>query len=349
MVTDIETIKLGFIDRDDSAASADFARYLKEDLGIELIVSDNVGEMNSLLVEKRISGLIEAPAGFEEGLLSGDLNPVELTFMGDYANEAFTRGYIDSYMQSLGVTAMAAGGDAAALDALLTDVRENRVPVETLEKDEVLFKEQMDKDVYRLMLATFMMFSFYMAISISSMLFADRTRGTYRRIKASRVKSPQYVAAVAVIGFVLMVLVNGPSLVLYGLSDSDPGVPIAATALLFAVYSLFVVAFGMFAGLVMPGFGGIIAMNVGVVTITSMLGGAFFPIETAPAAFQALGHIAPQYWLFEAVKAFQTGEGNPVGAALVVLLMAVLFFVFSGIHFASNRGMLRTIDAGDAA
>jgi ABC-2 type transport system permease protein len=318
--------------------------------------------MNSLVVDKRISGLIEVPAGFESGLLSGRLgakgfetgfsgvrNAVELTFMGDYANEVFTRGYIDSYMQSLGVVVLAAGGDAATLKTLLSGVRENRVPEETLTKDETLLKEEMDKDIYRLMIASIMMFSFYMAINIASLLYTDRTRGTYRRIKAGLVTSPQYVAAVAVIGFVLMVLVNGPSLVLYALSGGDPGVPFAATAGLFAVYSLFVVAFGMFAGLVMPSFGGIIAMIVGVVTITSMLGGAFFPIETAPAVFQAIGHITPQYWVFDAVKAFQTGEGSPLGAAFVMLLMALLFFVLSGIHFASNRGMLRTIDTRDAA
>jgi ABC-2 type transport system permease protein len=350
MVTDISTLKLGFIDRDGSAVSADFARYLEEDLEVELVRSDDVDEMNTLLVDKRISGLIEVPSGFQEALLTGRFDrPAELTFMADYANEVFTRGYIDSYMQSLGVISLAAGGEDAALESLLAGAKANRVLVETLEKDAELFQAQKEKDVYRLMLAAFMMLSFYMTICISTLLFSDRTQGTYRRIKTGRVTSAQYISSVAAIGIMLMAMINVPSLVLYGISGGDPGVPIAATAGLLAAYSLFVVAFGMFAGLVMPGISGIIAMVVATVTITSMLGGAFFPIEMAPAAFQTISRVTPQFWVFETVTSIQNGDGNPLGAVLVILLMAALFFVLSGIHFASNRGMLRTISTRDAA
>jgi len=349
MVTDIDVIKLGFIDRDASAASSDFALYLEGDLGIELVRSDNVDHMNTELVNKRISGLIEAPAGFEEALLAGEPIPVELTFAGDYANEVYTRNYIKSYMQSLGVISMAAGGDAAALGLLLGDARSKHISVATLAKEEELFQEEKDKDIYQLVIAFVMMLGFYMSISIAGLLFADRTKGTYRRIKTGRVTSPQYVSSVAAIGLMLMLLISGPSLALYAALGGNPGVPLAATVGLMAAYSLFVVAFGIFVGLIMPGFSGIIALIVVVATITSMLGGAFFPIDMAPAAFRAMGHIAPQFWFNEAVIGIQTGAGNPIGSALVILLMAALFFVLSGIHFAGSRGMLRTVSARDAA
>jgi len=350
MVTEASALRLGFIDRDGSAVSADFARYLEEDLGVELVHSGNTDEMNTLLVDKRISGLVEVPSGFQDALLSGRFDlPAELTFMGDYANEVFTRGYIDSYIQSLGVISLAAGGEDVALKTLLADAKANRVPVETLAKDDALFQTLKDKDVYRLMLASFLMLSFYMTICISSLLYSDRTQGTYRRIKTGCVTSVQYISSIAAIGIMLMLLINGPSLVLYGISGGDAGVPMAATVGLLAAYSLFVIAFGMFAGLVMPGFSGIIALVIATVTITSMLGGAFFPIDMAPAAFRAASHITPQFWVFEAVGAIQSGEGNPLGAALIILLMAALLFVLSGIHFASNRGMLRTVSTRDAA
>ena len=334
-------IKLGFVDRDRSSISADFERYLTDDLGIVLVYSDNIDEMNTSLVEKRISGIIEIPSGFEAALLSGKTNPILLTFMGDYANEAFTRGYIDSYTQSLGVLSMMAGNDAAALSDLLEQTAANNIPVKVTEKEETLLKAETDKDSYRIMISFFMMFSFIMSISIATMLFSDRMAGTYRRIKAGRVTSFEYVLSVAVIGAFMMLLINGPSLVIYALSGSDPGVPYAATAGLIAVFSIFVVAFGLLIGLVMPSNGSIIAVMIAVTTISSMLGGAWFPVDLAPRAFQVLGYVTPQHWFFEAVNAWQTGAGNPAGPTLIIVLAAALCFVLAGIQFTVNKSLSR--------
>ena len=339
--SDAGAIKLGFIDRDGSIVSAGFARYLADDLGIELVLSDNADEMNTELVEKHISGLIEVPAGFEAGLLAGDPDPVLLTFMDDYANESFSRGYIDSYMQSLGVVSMAAGGDGGALESLLELTGEKSVPVAAFEKDVEAVREQADKDGYRLMVGFFMMFSFIMSISIATMLFSDRTEGTYRRIKAGRVTSFEYVSSVAAIGALLMLLIGAPSIAIYALSGSDPGVPITATIGLCVAFSLFVIAFGLLIGLVMPGHGGIVALIVAVTTISSMLGGAWFPIDMAPKFFQAMGHFTPQFWFFEAVSAWQTGSGSPAGPTLIILLAAALCFVLAGVQFTSNKSLAR--------
>ncbi|MCL1895953.1 MAG: ABC transporter permease [Clostridiales bacterium] len=342
---DIGAIKLGVIDRDGSAVSADFKRYLADDLGIELVFSGDVDEMNTALIEKRIAGLIEIPAGFELALTSGSPAPVELTFTDDYANEMFTRGYIDSYMHSLGVVSMvagggaASGGGAAALGDMLALAQENVIPVETIEKDDELMKEEMAKSGYRLMLSFFMLFSFIMSISLASMLYSDRSEGTYRRIKAGRVTSFQYISSVAVIGAVLMFLIDGPSFAVYALSGNDPGVPALATAGLLAAFSLFVIAFGMFIGVVMPGFEGIIAVIVAAGSIMPMLGGAWFPLDMAPELFKTLGKATPQYWVFEAVEYWQTGEGNAVGPLIIIVLMAALFFVLAGIRFTSNKGL----------
>ena len=347
-----EVIKLGLIDRDGSMVSADFARYLEEDLGISLFFSDNVDEMNTKLIDKKVSGIIEVPEGFENSLLSGKRNPVILTFTDDYANEAFTRGYIESYMQSLGAIFKAAGGDAAELHSILKNVSENSVSVTVTEKDDSLIQAQADRDSYRTMISFILMFSFIMSISIATLLHSDRMAGTYRRIKAGRVTSFEYVASVTGIGAFMMLLINGPPLVIYALLGGDAGVSIGATAGLVAIYSLFVIAFGLFIGLVMPTNGGIIAVIIGVTTITSMLGGAWFPIDMAPRFFQVLSRITPQYWFFEAVGAWQTGAGGQAGYAggqagsatgplLIILLAASLFFVLAGVQFTTNKSLSR--------
>jgi ABC-2 type transport system permease protein len=341
--TAAEDIKLGFIDRDGSAVSADFARYLEDDLGIVLVRSDDVDEMNTSLVDKHISGIVEIPKGFETGLLSDSAKPALLTFMDDYANAAFTRGYIESYVQSLASSTMVSGGDTAELGLLLEQTAENRVSVAVTEKDDALVRAQADRNAYNLMISFLMMFSFIMTISIASMLHSDRMAGTYRRIKAGRVTSLEYVSSVTGVGILMMVLINGPALVLHALTGSDPGVPYAVTIGLVFVYSLFVVAFGLLIGLVMRTNNGLIAVIIAVTTITSMLGGAFFPIGLAPRLFQVLGYVTPQHWFFRAVSAWQegAGAGGAIGPVLIITLAAVLCFVLSGIQFTTNKSLAR--------
>ena len=334
-------VRFGFIDRDSSAATSDFAHYLETDMGIELVASDNVDEMNTELVEKKISGIIEIPAGFEASLLTGKPDPVLLTFMDDYANEAFMKGYIESYMQSIGVASVASGGDAALFESILAKAEVERISVSAIEKDKELLKIQADKEGLHLLLSFFSMFSFLMSISIATMLFTDRMEGTYRRIKAGRVTSFEYVSSVAAIGALMMLLIGAPAVAMYALSGSDPGMPVPAIIGALAALSMFVISFGLLIGLIMPSHGGIIAVIVAVTTITSFLSGAWFPINMAPDFFRMLGKITPQYWFFEAIGAWQTGSASPAGPILIVLLVAILCFVFAGVQFTSNRSLAR--------
>jgi ABC-type multidrug transport system permease subunit len=91
----------------------------------------------------------------------------------------------------------------------------------------------------------------------------------------------------------------------------------------------------------MPGQGGILAVIIAVTTITSMIGGAWFPVDMAPQFFQTLGQFTPQHWFFEAVNAWQTGAGGAVGPTIVILLAAALCFVLAGIQFTANKSLSR--------
>jgi ABC-2 type transport system permease protein len=353
------------------------ARYLDGELGIALVRSEDMDYLDSELVEKRISGIISLPEGFEAALLAGVAGgavvtgggssenagsgsgvaggssgenagsgagvaggssaPAVLTFLNDYANEAFLRGYIDAYLGSLSTLAAASGDDAEAFGELLADAASGGVKVSEEAYSDSREKEQTGKDAFSAMIGFFMMFCFMMSIGVSSMLHEDRAAGTYRRIKAGKVNSVQYVASVAAVGFVLALLIEAPSLALYTLSNSDSGVPVGITALMLFAFTLFVIAFGMFVGIAASGMNGIVSVIIAVSCITSMLSGAWFPIALAPQPFQTLSYAAPQRWVFEVIASYQNGAGS-VGLPLVIVLLAsLLFFMLAGIKFASNR------------
>ncbi|MDR3225852.1 MAG: ABC transporter permease [Clostridiales Family XIII bacterium] len=359
-------IRLGFIDEDGSAASIDLARYLKDDLKMELVRSKGQSDsepvqsidptktgsapaqsidptaFDSELVEKRISGVIAVPNGFEHALIGGAADaPAELTFMDDYANEAFVRGYIDAYMDSLVTLAAAANGDSAKLDEMIAHTAAGGIEIKTAARDAEAGKRQSDMEGFNFMLGFFMMFCFMMSISISQMLYEDRANGTYRRIKAGKVTSVQYVASVAAIGFVIALLIEGPALLLYALSGSYSGVPIGITILMLFVFTVFVVALGIFLGISANGTNSIVSVLIAVATITSMLGGAWFPIELAPSVFPVLSLFTPQYWTFDAISSYQEGAGSIGLPVTVILLTSLLFYILAGIRFTSNRSAAR--------
>jgi ABC-2 type transport system permease protein len=261
--------------------------------------------------------------------------------MDDYANEAFVRGYIDAYMGSLTTLAATANGDGAKLDALIVATAKEGIEIKTAARDAEAGKRQSDMEGFNFMLGFFMMFCFMMSISISQMLYEDRVSGTYRRIKASKVTSIQYVAAVAAIGFVIALLIEGPTLLLYALSGSYSGVPVGITILMLFVFTVFVIALGIFLGISASGTNGIISILIAVATITSMLGGAWFPIELAPSVFPILSLFTPQYWTFDAISSYQEGAGSIGLPITVVLLASLLLFILAGIRFTSNRSAAR--------
>jgi ABC-2 type transport system permease protein len=341
--SETEAFRLGFIDRDGSAASKDMAAYFEDSLGVGLVKTKDRNELNSDLMNKRISGIAEVPEGFQSALLAGEPKPVALTFLDDYANEAFVRGYFEAYMGSVSVLSTAADGDAASFDEMLEETRVSEPSVGTARKDAKLARQEADKEAYWFILGYFMMFSFMMSIVMAQMLHADRLDGTFRRIKASSVTSVEYVASIEGIGFVIALLIEGPGLLIWHLTGSYAGVPFGVTALMLLAFAVLVNSFAIFIGIVMPSFSGIVAVCVAVSTITSMLGGAWFPIEFAPPLFQSLSKFTPQYWVREAIYSYESGNGAFGVPLAILLLVSLLFLILTGIRFAGKRGAGRAL------
>jgi ABC-2 type transport system permease protein len=336
-------IRIGFIDHDGSAVAADMKSYFEDELGISFMQTSDAGELNSDLVNKRISGIAELPEGFERALLDDHPRPVELTFLDDYTNEAFIRGYFHSYTDALAVLAAASGQDAQVVETMLAETGEHEPDVTSEAMDEKLTRQESDKEGYRFMLGFFMMFSFMMSIIISQMLHTDRLDGTFRRIRASSATPTEYVVALAGIGFVISLLIEAPALLIWNLIGSYSVVPTPVTVLMLFAFATLVNSFAIFIGIAMPSFNGIIAVTVSAATITSLLGGAWFPLELAPPLFKTLSRITPQHWMYEIVRSFEDGSGQ-IGIPIAILLLAaLLFLILSGILFSGNKAGARTL------
>ena len=103
-------------------------------------------------------------------------------------------------------------------------------------------------------------------------------------------------------------------------------------------YALFIIAFSLVMGLYLPSKNSILAAIVGTSTITCLLGGAYFPLDTAPEFMQNAARFTPQFWFMDVVRNLQGGlEINWEFNLLIILMFAFLCFILSGIRFASSK------------
>jgi ABC-2 type transport system permease protein len=332
-----ESLRIGYTDNDNSAASADFEQYLSERLNMELVTGE-ADLLETELVEKRLSALVEVPAGFEQAVLANDEGALRTTFMDDYLNRVLLQSYFEEYATSLGMLAAAAGGDQSRFEQLLANARAQSVAVATTPLAGDLAERFGKREVFQTVMGFFLMIGALLTIGMANVLYDDRANGTWQRVRASSVAAPAYVAGVCGAGFVAvlaMVAVFFGYLAFMGLGE----VLLLAQALaLCLLFGLFAIAFALVCGTAFKSRNAIYFTVIAASTILCLIGGAFFPIDTAPQFMQQLAHISPAFWFTTALNGVYAGDVTTwLAAAGVLALFSLLCFLIAGVAFAGKR------------
>lgn len=331
-------IPVGIIDRDGSALSSDFLSYLEDEQGMELTTGMEYDALSSKLIERDISALVEIPEGFSGKFLSGEDGKLEMTVLGDYENAAFLNAYLDSYLSSVHILAQAAQGDQEEFDALLADFSSRSIPV-AQNSASALTRDQINqREGFVSSMGFFVMLCFVVALALSNSVFDDRIKGLYQRIQVASVKPIQYIIGNSLFGILSCVFLVVLFFAYIGIKGYDIGVPFSAAVSLSILYILFVIGFAFAAALYMPSKNTITALTIGSATIASILGGAYFPIDTSPAILQKLALLTPHYWFVDALRKLQESPNTQWGInALAIFLFALLCFLLAGIRFSQSR------------
>ncbi|MDR1713651.1 MAG: ABC transporter permease [Coriobacteriales bacterium] len=335
--TGAKAVALGVIDMDGTATAADLQDYLTDELDMELVAGD-YDQLQTELIEKRISGIVEIPAGFEAALLAGrDDTPLLVTYTDDYANSAFTNAYLEQYTGSLQLLAAAADGDLEVYGELLDSAREQTPEVSVAARDEGAAERS---NIWNGIIWVFAMFAIVVIIlaqGMSNLLFDDRKAGTFRRVQASDVRPWQYIAGVCLAGFTVSLAMVVPVIAFLAAQGLGAEYHLGVIALLSLMEVLFVVGLALLCGLFLASRNTITAAVIASSTILNMIGGAWFPLEYAPQFMQTLAHFTPQYWFVQPI--YIMAEGGSVNwplNTLVLALFATLCFLLSGIRFATR-------------
>jgi len=294
--------------------------------------------LDSELVDRHVAAVVEVPDGYEESLLAGSPPALDVRFLNDYANAQFVRGYLESYAESLSTLALGADGSETRLQEMLASLQSDLVPVTAQPLDPSLLLRLSHQNAFRQFMGFYVMISSLLGIASALQLLDDRQTGVYNRVKVSAVRTTSYILGTSGVGIVNAVMLTAPFFVYTSVVGLDVGVRLWQAGALCLLYSLFVVGATLLAAMYLTTKSSVIAWIISLATIMSMLGGAFFPIATAPILFQNLARATPQFWFMDAVLSLQNDPDFSWGLnAGVIALFALLCFILAGIRFVRPR------------
>jgi ABC-2 type transport system permease protein len=174
-----------------------------------------------------------------------------------------------------------------------------------------------------------MMFIIFSVFGVAGGMFEERRRGTWDRIKASPLPRSVVMAGYGIRLFVIGWL-QFAVLYVTGLCF-NVRIPLDGWGVL--VVSLYILAVG---GLALCVSGVVRSAQqqslVGMFTaiVTSMLGGAYWPIDLEPEWMQQVAWFTPQNWVLEAMRTVAIGAGSFAHLAWPLAVLAGLAAVFFG-------------------
>lgn len=321
---------IGVCDYDKSELSQSLKHYLGDKIGYNIEESDNYNYLSKRLIKRKISVIIEIPKGFQEGAVTDVYKDLSITALNEYANMAFVKSYIDSYMSSIRTISTASDNNTETFLSLLKDTDNLSIPFERTYIGDTSQKSMKSRAGFLSVngFVAFVMFGFGLASAIT--IYEDRKRGTYSRIQLTTVKSWHYVAAAVATGIALQIVMI---VLFYGyiaIRGYDIGVNILAMALVTTLYSLFTLSFCIFSAMAFNTRQGIItAVCVGG-NLFCILGGCYFPVNTGSKVLQNISKFMPTYWYSAAYN--NLAAGKSIAVDILVLVLSIMLFSMLGTY-----------------
>lgn len=327
------TINVGVVDKDNSTLSKDLCNYLESSLGME-IISDDYDSLSALLIDRRLSAIIEVPRGFEGSAINGQPEKISITTLDDYENSAFIEAYLNSYMRGVSVIAQAADGSAQTFSEMLSS-QSSPNTITLAETNSQVDQRVKIADAYILSIGFMLMMISGITVFISNQILVDRQLGTFNRM-CSSLKSSEYVVGVSLFGIICCTLTNLIfNVFVYSVGEEMP-VPFGIAFWIGELFMVFSVGLAMLFAMLVNDQRSLMTVGVGYAVIGSMLGGAWFSIDFGTGFVGSVAKIFPQYWLMDLLRKY-TAEFNILPNVCVLALWAVLVYLVSAVLFTRKN------------
>ncbi|MFO7636417.1 MAG: ABC transporter permease [Clostridia bacterium] len=318
-----QPISIAVSDQDQTVVSRHLTDYLGRS-GQYRVWPVDPGDVQTAISSRSARGAIVIPEGFEDSLFDQAVTlSIELVSIEGVAVTGWLEGFLNQKVSVIQKAAMVAG-NRQEFHGLLQEYEDKYL----------MFKVSEVMDVSNKMESTQSGFGIFIFASIIAiwgvciLTFLDRKNRTYQRMMSAPVSHMAYISGNMAACLFFAVLHMAISLgLLYSFFDIAQVIaPVQMASLMMSLY-LSVIPLGLLLVSFSRGQGGIAAVNILILTFTSMLGGCYWPVEIMPEFMQKLARITPQFWFMDGIARVMR-SGRLADAALNMTLL-----VSSGVVF----------------
>ncbi|MGB7605471.1 MAG: ABC transporter permease [Lutisporaceae bacterium] len=341
---DVNYIKIGLVDKDNSAVSESFTVYLQEQLPIEIVDETSNDSLHEKLVTQSISAIFYIPKDFEKNaLIDGRFSKLKMDTLNSFGTNEILKLYTNSYMNGLNQLLQASNNEESVFHELLKEYSEKRkisqVAVDAMGQEQLNVQKSLVTTVGFLP-QTLMA----ICLCLSLIIINERQGGIYNRISVAPVKFYQYILGTSFISIIAAAL---PILVLLGflgIGAYDIGISTLQIFLVMLLFALFMVCVSFLAGLSCNSQTEAFMVVVSIGSVGSLIGGCFFDVSTTPKVFQYIAMLTPHYWLMQGLRDSMNIPGHDMYRNIIVLLIfVVITFILTAIRYNKKSNGKMTI------
>ncbi len=329
-------IPIGIVDEDESMLSEDMIHFMEEKLQWSVTSTKSYEKLTQMLLDCEVAVILEIPKGFQESMMSGDVKEILVTILDDYANEVYTKTYLNNYLERTLLLVEAAHGDIEKLAKLLEQTNTEEMEILTVIGNEESKKKEADETGLSFMVGFFTLFGFGVTMYIGVLLIEDKRNGTLKRIQVSSIKPAAYIGGMALANLcmaVLCIVGIGIMLLSFGLESN---VPIWLVMIVLFLYIVFCIGFSVMAALLCKSSYLFFTIGVGFISITNIIGGAYIPIKGS--IFSRFSVLTPQNFIMNIIRGLADDKNySYITDICVLLLMIILIYLLTAVVYAKRE------------
>ncbi|MCD7033992.1 ABC transporter permease [Metabacillus sp. GX 13764] len=332
-------IQLLISDSDHTALSKAYIDVLNKDNELFNFQQAEAKAAEEQLKEKKISGVIRIPEGFQEGIMDGSAPAVAIEHIPDFTSSAAVRQQLSEKLNKISIEAKAAATWSSYSGENWQGMFE-KINKETGASSGAA-KEQISSDGQPKTMSGItsraagfsIMFVMMMLMSVTGTILEAKKNGVWYRMlstPASKFEiSCGYLLSFFLIGWVQFGMLMAATHFLLGISWGNPlAAFILVSALLLAIVGLGLLIAGVVKTTEQQS-----SMGTLIVISTCMISGVYWPIEIEPAFMQKIAEFLPQTWAMRGFTELIANGGTlaDITASIGILTLFAAGFLAAGV------------------
>ncbi|MCK5811428.1 MAG: ABC transporter permease [Clostridiales bacterium] len=315
--TSSQAINIGIVDNDNSAASKHLSSYIENSDSYNISFYEKELLIKAITNKKIKAGII-IPKNFEKLLKEGEPTEVLLYSIEGVSVLGWLENFLNQKIANLSLV-----GPSNNYEKILNSYTNSQVSLIVYEVGDIASK----MDATQTGFGMYVFASIFAIWGICALTYNEKIYKTYHRIMSSPVSSIEFVFGNILSSFFFAILHLAISLpIIYLIFNIGSIISIKVMIILMICLYIVTISLGTLLVSLARSQSSVMAINIFVLTITSMLGGCYWPIEFMPKFMRSIATITPQYWFNTAIIKLFKSE-SIIFNIIMMLAFAIIYIL----------------------